>query len=318
MKEDFTDNKEGEALQVDFLRLENARIMENRDRSKPKVLVPVLLFLTTIITTTIAGALFEGAELLVNPADIVLGVPFAAALLFILGTHEFAHYIAARAHGVSTTLPLFIPAPPLPPLIGTFGAVIKMKSPIMTKRALVDIGASGPIAGFFASILMVYWGLEHSYLMPPGIVPEPGSFQLGSSIIFDTMLYMSFGVTETYEVYLHSVALAGWLGFFITALNLLPLGQLDGGHIVYAAMGDRFGPSGARRTTLLFGVLLIILGVFTWPGWIVWVVLIYIIGARHPFVPGGHIPLDASRRFICVVSLIVFVLTFMPSPVYII
>ncbi|HHL40473.1 MAG TPA: site-2 protease family protein [Deltaproteobacteria bacterium] len=280
--------------------------MERRSR------LPLVLFLFTVATTVTAGAFYEGINPFAEPLGLVKGVPFSTALLLILGTHEMGHYLASKRHGVRATLPFFIPAPPFPPMIGTFGAVIKMKSPIMTRRALVDIGASGPLAGFVVAVLVLAAGLAVSDVRPAE--PQPGLFWLGSSILFDIMSGLIIGpVPEGHDIYLNSVAFAGWIGLFITSMNLLPIGQLDGGHIVYALLG------GLHRTVSVATVaVLLVLGNFTWPGWIVWALLGVIIGVGHPPVLDGHRRLDARRKALGAASLIVFVLTFIPSPFYII
>jgi len=278
---------------------------------RPKKLLPVLLFAATIITTVIAGALYTGADILSNPYDITKGIPFSAALLVILGTHEMGHYLASRRHGVATTLPTFIPGPPFPPMIGTFGAVIKLKSPIMTKGALVDIGAAGPLAGFAVAVAATVIGLEYSTLIPAPHMED--TLALGNSLIFRFLTYCIVGtVPEGKELMLHPVAFAGWIGFFVTAMNLLPIGQLDGGHIVYAILGVRH-----RQFSFAMVGVLVILGIFAWPGWLVWAILITIVGMRHPPVGDQQMPMDRRRKVLCALSLLAFILTFMPTPFYI-
>ena len=278
----------------------------------PDVLLPALLFAATVVTTVIFGAFYEGVNPFDDPWSLLRGVPFSAALLLILGTHEFGHYFASRRHGVSTTLPYFIPAPPIPPvMIGTFGAVIKLRSPVYRKGALVDIGAAGPLAGFVVAVVAAVVGLSLSEVRP---VPVDGlSLGLGDSIVFSAISYLVNGpIPEGHDVYLGSVAFAAWIGFFITALNLLPIGQLDGGHIIYALVGPVH-----RRVSFAAIALLVVAGLFTWPGWIVWAVLVTIIGTRHPPVVDEAVPLDGRRRAAAAASFIVFVLTFTPVPFYI-
>jgi len=279
---------------------------------KPKVLLPAILFTVTAITTTLAGALQQGADVLADPWSIVKGVPFSLSLLLILGTHELGHFMASRRHGVATTLPTFIPGPPFPPMIGTFGAVIRIKSPITTKAALVEIGASGPLAGFVVALFVTWWGLDHSAVIPRSAAA--GSLGLGSSLIFHALSYITVGpIPATHDVMLHPVAFAGWIGFFVTAMNLLPIGQLDGGHIVYSLLGARH-----RLFSMLMIAALAILGALTWPGWFVWAALILIIGIWHPPVEDQREPMDPERRLIAASALAVFVLTFIPTPFYII
>lgn len=279
---------------------------------RPKVFLPVLLFAITVATTTLAGALQQGANVLVDPWSLAKGVPFSLSLLLILGTHELGHFLASRRHGITTTLPTFIPGPPFPPMIGTFGAVIRIKSPITTKAALVEIGASGPLAGFVVALFVTWWGLDHSIIIPRN--EAAGSLGLGSSLIFHALSYITVGpIPATHDVSLHPVAFAGWIGFFVTAMNLLPIGQLDGGHIVYSVLGARH-----RLFSLLMIAALAILGALTWPGWFIWAALILIIGIWHPPIEDQREPMDTKRRLIAASALAVFVLTFIPTPFYII
>jgi membrane-associated protease RseP (regulator of RpoE activity) len=309
---------------------DNQKILYNQYIDRPKVLVPVILFVLTVITTMASGALFEGIDIFEHPGKILHGAPFSLSLLLILGTHELGHYIASRRHGVITTLPMFIPAPPIPPMIGTFGAVIRIKSPISTKNELVDIGASGPLAGFVIALIVTAIGLKYSTVVPVAyshasqlgsslilILPTAysgGYIGVGSSIIFKALSYLMLGpVPVGSGLILHPVAFAGWIGFFITAMNLLPLGQLDGGHIIYAIIGREH-----RRFSIAMVGFLVALGLWQWPGWIVWAVLISIIGLRHPSIEDQHIPMDSGRKRTTAAALIVFALTFIPTPFYIV
>ncbi len=274
--------------------------------------VPLLLLFVTLFTTIMAGALYQGAEVLNHPQELLLGLPFSISLLLILGTHELGHYIASRRHGVLTTWPLFIPAPPIPPMIGTFGAVIRIKSPITTKNALVDIGAAGPLSGFVMACLVTFIGLRSSAITP--VMHGTGAMGLGSSLIFQGLTYLAHGpVPQGFDVYLNPVAFAGWIGFFVTAMNLLPLGQLDGGHVIYALLAERQMP-----LSLLLVAVMAVLGYFTWPGWFIWAALIAIIGLRHPPIEDHHISMDRRRKLTTMASIVVFVLTFMPTPFYIV
>lgn len=277
-----------------------------------KRLLPAVLFVITVITTVTAGALYEGADIIHYPGLIAKGVPFSLSLLLILGTHELGHFIASRRHGVVTTYPTFIPGPPIPPMIGTFGAVIKIKSPITTRNALVDIGAAGPLSGFAVAVIVTAIGLKYSTVMP--LRHTGGSLGLGDSLIFYILSYAVVGpVPEGYDVYLHSVAFAGWIGFFVTAMNLLPMGQLDGGHIVYALIGPRH-----RLFSIFMVAVLVLLGIVAWPGWLLWALLITIIGMWHPPVPDRHMPMDGRRKAVSALAAAVFILTFMPTPFYIV
>lgn len=284
----------------------------NPGYKKPNARLPLILFLVTVLTTVTAGALYEGANPLADPWSLIKGVPFSASLMFILGTHELGHFIASRRHGVVTTYPTFIPGPPIPPMIGTFGAVIRIKSPITTKRALVDIGAAGPLSGFVVAIAVTIIGLNMSEVART--VATGTSLGLGDSLMFKFLGWLTFGaIPEGHDVMLHPVAFAGWLGFFVTAMNLLPMGQLDGGHVVYALIGPRH-----RLFSRLMVVFLVIVGILTWPGWLIWAVLISLLGLWHPPVEDQHVAMDTRRKLTSIATIAVFVLTFIPRPFYIV
>lgn len=272
------------------------------DRS---VKVPVILFCATVLTTLAAGAVQEGTDPLLHPAGLLRGIPFSFTLMAILLTHEMGHYIASRRHGVRASLPYFIPSPTF---IGTFGAFIKMKSPIYSKTALLDIGAAGPLAGFVAALIAVGFGLAHSHITT--IRPGGGTLQLGSPLVFLLFQGWIFGpLPPNSDIVLHPVAFAGWIGLFVTSLNLIPIGQLDGGHILYAIVGRR-----ARYVGLVMIGILVAFGFTGWEGWFLWAVLPLIFGLDHPPVLDTHAPLDATRRRIGWITLAVFVLTFIPVP----
>ena len=272
--------------------------------------IHVILFILTVITTTIAGAMLSGVNPLENPDKIYLGLRFSLPLLLILLVHEFSHYFMSRKHHVSASLPYFIPAPP-PFIIGTFGAIIKMKPPIFDRRALIDIGASGPIGGFAISIIALIIGLSYSDIIPLEEARKiEGGFSLGNSILFYIIAKIVLNINpDKYEILLHPVAFAGWIGFLVTSLNLLPIGQLDGGHIVYALFGERH--EWIAKATI---PVLILLGIIFWEGWLIWAFLLILIGYKHPPVVYPQIQLDRKRRIIGWVSLAIFILTFTPTP----
>jgi len=266
----------------------------------------IVLFVLTFISTLTVGAMHEGIDVVAEPIRIYKGWPFSIALLLILLFHEFSHYLASKKHGIEASLPYFIPAPTL---FGTFGAVIKMKSPITTKNALIDIGASGPIAGFIISVIATIIGLSFSRIMP--VHDTANMLSLGDSLLFKGLASAILGaVPDNQDVYLHPVALAGWIGFFVTSLNLIPVGQLDGGHILYALLGDKH----AIISKLLVGIMFI-MGVFLWDGWIIWGILLIILGFRHPPIVYSEMPLDPKRKIIGWISLAIFILTFTPVPI---
>ena len=197
----------------------------------------ILLFILTFFSTLIAGAMFQkGIDIFKEPLRIYEGLPFSLSLMTILLGHELSHYFASKKHHTEATLPYFIPAPIT--LIGTFGAFIKMKSPIQTRSALIDIGASGPIAGFILSVIASIIGLSYSTVV--AATDTKGALGLGNSVLFSLLTHTIIGVTpDSQDILLHPIAFAGWIGLFVTALNLIPVGQLDGGHIVYAFIGER-------------------------------------------------------------------------------
>lgn len=266
----------------------------------------ILLFALTFLSTLAVGALQENIDLLKQPYEIYRGLPFSLTLLIILLSHEFSHFLASRVHHVDATLPYFIPAPTL---FGTLGAFIKMKSPITTRNALVDIGASGPIAGFIVSVAATAVGLTLSRVIP--IDKVSGEFLFGPSLLFVGMMKMIIGtIPPNSAVDLHPVAFAGWIGFFVTFLNLIPVGQLDGGHIAYAFLGEKH----MRLSKVLIAVL-VFLGVFVYEGWLVWAVLLLFLGLRHPPIVYSEIPLDSRRKMVGYATLVIFILTFTPVPI---
>lgn len=268
----------------------------------------IILFILTFLSTLTVGALEEGINIIKDPLQVYKGLPFSVTLLGILLAHELSHYLSSRKHRVEATLPYFIPAPTL---FGTFGAFIKMKSPIATRNALMDIGASGPIAGFVLSVFACVFGLFFSNVAPVGRLA--GGFRLGDSLLFGWLSKLIVGpVPADFDVVLNPIAFAGWIGFFVTSLNLIPVGQLDGGHIAYALLGERH----ANVSKVLIGVL-VLLGFFVWEGWMVWAVLLIILGFRHPPIMYSTIPLDPKRKLIGWLALVIFVLTFTPVPVVI-
>ncbi len=266
----------------------------------------VLLFILTFITTLLAGTMLNGIIPWEQPEKIYVGLPFSLTLLLILMAHELSHYFMSRKHKVPATLPYFIPAPTL---IGTFGAIIKMRSPIYDRRSLIDIGAAGPIGGFVVSVFVVMIGLSLSEVKPSGEIKEGIVF--GSSILFSFFSDVIFHIDpDKYDIILHPVAFAGWVGLLVTSLNLLPIGQLDGGHITYALFGEKH--CAIAKTVI---PILILLGIFYWAGWMIWAVLMLIIGYRHPPVVYPEIQLDRKRKIIGWTCLVIFILTFTVAPI---
>src|SRR5262245_6889787 len=198
-------------------------------------LLHIVLFLATLVTTSMAGAFQQGANPLANPAALLDGLPFSATLMSILLFHEMGHYLLARVHGVWASLPYFIPGPPL--FVGTFGAFIRMKTTPANRRALFDVGAAGPWAGGLLAIPAAVIGLSLSEVRALNPLDE-GGIILGDSFLFSSLPRLVLGVSPNEaSIVLHPIALAGWFGLFVTFLNLLPVGQLDGGHVMYSLFG---------------------------------------------------------------------------------
>ena len=269
-----------------------------------------LLFVGTALTTTAAGAFQLGENPFTDPASLVSGLPFSATLLLILFCHEMGHYGFARWHGIQTTLPYFIPG--LPFLVGTFGAFIKMNGMPRNRAALFDVGAAGPWAGMVIALPAVALGLSWSEVRPQ----EPGveiPFALGTSFLFDLMGTLVLGVDmDEVDVMLHPVAVAGWFGFFVTFLNLLPVGQLDGGHVSYALFGQRHRIVARAFLFLLLTLYLLPGG---WNGWLIWAALLFfVLRVDHPDTADRDTPLDGTRRRLAWATVVIFFATFMPVP----
>ncbi len=269
--------------------------------------LPVLhigLFLITLCCTIVAGALQQGINPIDNPLLLWKGIPFSFTLLLILGTHEFGHYFMSRKHHINVTLPYFIPAPSI---VGTFGAFIKMKSPIMDRRILLDVGAAGPLAGLCVTVPVLLVGLFLSEVRYESV--ETG-FSLGSSMLFSIMSWLVHGsLPDSANLILHPVAFSGWIGLLVTSLNLLPVGQLDGGHVAFAIIGPRQGI--VAKVVL---ITLVILGALGWIGWLVWALILVFMGIHHPPVIYDWIPLDTKRKVVGWITISVFVMTFTPVP----
>jgi membrane-associated protease RseP (regulator of RpoE activity) len=286
--------------------------------------IHISLFLLTIFTTLVVGARLQfnflhGYPLFINdpnffplrwiwqqPSRLLLGFPFCASLLGILFAHEMGHFLYSVRHRVYATLPFFIPAPTP---IGTFGAFIQIRSRFQSRHALFDIGIAGPIAGFLIAVPLALLGLAWSVPLPFGTEAQMG---IGHPPVFE-LLFGLLKVTGWFpgvplsEMFFHPVALAAWIGMLATALNLLPGGQLDGGHIIYALRPSLHGP-----VTLTSMILLVPLAFFFWPGWLIWVFGL-LLTRRHPWVP-DHPALDGNRRLLAFTALLIFALTFTPEP----
>jgi membrane-associated protease RseP (regulator of RpoE activity) len=288
--------------------------------------VYALFFFLTILTTMVVGArmefnfrhdlpplslsdetlsFFPIVWALKEPARLLWGIPFSATLMFILFSHEMGHYLYCHYYGVDATLPLFVP---FPSLIGTMGAFIRIKSRIRSRSALFDIGIAGPIAGFVPACIALAAGLGVSKVVPASVAPPS---DIGFPLIFHAMNRLVHGshAVSLHRLCLHPVAIAAWVGMLATALNLLPGGQLDGGHIVFSV-----SPRWHRTISTLTILVLIPLALYRWVGWLLWAVVLRITGMRHPMVP-EYPEITRSRRWIALCGVIMLLLTFMPTPV---
>ena len=310
-------------------------------RSNPYI--NLILFVVTLLSVMAAGALY-GLEELPPPGVlpalklfISRGWPFAVSMIAILGAHEFGHYLAGRYHGVHVTLPYFIPFPFSP--FGTMGAFINMKEPPRNKRHLLDIGIAGPLSGLIVAIPVLLIGLSLSDLGALPLAPSTEvSYSLeGNSILYLFLKFISFGklipapvsfgdVSPVMywlryfftgqpfpfggmDVMLHPVAWAGWAGILVTALNLIPAGQLDGGHMVYVLLGK----ARARKLWPVIMVLLLVLGV-VWSGWWLWAGIIFLLGRTYAEPLDQITELDPPRKALAVLAIVVFLITFTPVP----
>lgn len=282
----------------------------------------VFLFLLTILTTLIVGvhladnyaahvpifdldiswAFFTG--LLEHPGHLWAGAPYSVTILGILLAHELGHYFTCRHYHIDATYPYFIPAPTL---IGTMGAFIRIKSPLVTRQELFDVGISGPIAGFVVAIPAL---ILSAWQAGSRLAPAPyGSITLGHPLALSLLARAFHPGLEAAHLALTPVGCGVWVGLFATALNLLPMGQLDGGHIVYAVFGRKH-----RYVSIGFFIALIPLGVFCWAGWIFWAVLMLFLGLRHPAPLIDSEPVSRGRKVLALLALAMFIFCFTFSP----
>jgi membrane-associated protease RseP (regulator of RpoE activity) len=279
-----------------------------------------LLLLLTIGSTTFVGADhyasflgdFRPATSLPMPfaALLVHGLWYSGTILAILGCHELGHYFACRYYDVDASLPFFLPAPLL--LTGTFGAFIRIREPIPTKRMLFDIGIAGPIAGFVVAVPALFIGLWMSRLVQ--LPPDFSGVTLGEPLLFKLATQLVWGSTpDTVSLNLHPIGFAAWFGLLATALNLFPIGQLDGGHISYAVLGRR-----SSHVTLVMIAVAVSLTYFS-TSWVVWtgmiIVMLIVFGRHHPRTFDEDEPLDPTRKVLAVVALVMFILCFTPAPI---
>jgi membrane-associated protease RseP (regulator of RpoE activity) len=273
---------------------------------KSKPIINIILLVATVFTTLLVGSINRGGNPFVHILDLIKGIPFSFSIIVILGSHELGHYLMARRQGVDATLPYFLPIPH--PLVGTMGAFIRIKSIIPNRNALIKVGVAGPLVGFLVALPVTIVGLKFSTLQ--AVSGNKGGIALGSSLLFHFLSKLFFSnVPNGYDVMLHPVAFAGWLGFFVTALNLIPVGQLDGGHIAYAVLGK------FQRIIMIVVVAVMVLLGLRWPGWYFWAVLTLLLGLRHPKPQDEITPLGTNEKILALVALIILILTFMPVPI---
>ncbi len=263
--------------------------------------VAVALFAATLLSVLLVGAEYEQADSLLG------GWPFALSLLGILMAHEMGHYLVARWLKVPASLPYFIPMPVS--LLGTMGAVIQTRAPTRNRRDLLLLGASGPLAGMVVAVPVLFLGLAGSQV---GLIPQGfGSFQEGNSLLYAAAKFLVFGrflPSGGMDVFINAVALAGWAGLLVTALNLIPAGQLDGGHVAYALLGR----SARWLTWVVVGVLLALSP--QWQGWLLWAALVLLLGRVHAVPLDDVTPLRAGDKLLAALAILVFVLVFIPIP----
>lgn len=264
--------------------------------------INLVLAIATVITTMFVGSFLFGADPISKPSDVLKGIPFAIAIMTVLGAHEAGHYLVAKKHGMRTSLPYFIP---FPNMIGTMGALIKHRGPIPNRKALFDVGVSGPLIGLFVSIIVTIIGL----LQPPVQIQGGFQVQLGIPPLFE---FLARIIPTSEASTMHPIAFAGWVGMFVTALNLIPAGQLDGGHVLRAMLGDK-----ASHVSTVMPFLLISLGFYVTyfqksDGflWVVWgLFLSFFAAAGHPKPLDDEIPLGKGRMALGVFAFIMGMLS---------
>jgi hypothetical protein len=292
------------------------------------------LALVTIISVLFTGASYECQCIPATPGDWLSGIPMMLGMMAILLAHEFGHYFAAKHHRVAVTLPYFIPLPIISP-VGTMGAFIQLRQPFKTKKQLFDIGVAGPLGGLIFAIPLIFWGVAGSTIQQ--IDRGANSVLEGNSIFYllvkywihgqllpsfdryqDLPLWQEFlrllaGILPSgggADIFINSVAFAAWFGLFVTAMNLLPVGQLDGGHIIYCLLGEK-----ARWLGLVLVGMMFVLGVFWWTGWLLWAMLVFlVIGPGHPPPLNDLPPLGWPRTVLAYLMIFIFIILFMPNP----
>jgi len=297
-------------------------VWQRRQKFQDRIWLHVLLFGLTIASTALAGAIayagflddFTGSTKLPMPmvSLYLRGFWYGATILAILGCHELGHYFACRYYDVDASLPFFIPVPFL--LTGTMGAFIRIREPIPSKKMLFDIGIAGPIAGFVVAVPALFIGLSMSHVVR---VPADaaGMLELGEPLLFKAASWLIWGTqADGYSLNMHPMAFAAWFGMLATALNLFPIGQLDGGHIAYSVLGPRWS------TYMTYAMLSVAIGLSLFASsWIVWTgmlaLMLIVFGPRHPRVFDEEVPLSRTRLALAAFAVLMFVLCFTPAPI---
>ncbi len=299
--------------------------------------INLILGIITLISVLFTGAMYESksGDLPTTLAAWASGLPMMFAMMSILTAHEFGHYFAARYHKVAATLPYFIPLPaPISP-VGTLGAFIQLRSPFKTKKQLFDIGVAGPLGGLIFALPLIIWGVLNAPIQQ--LTHEGNSMLEGNSIFYLGIKYFIHGqLLPSFNQYadlstlkefslllmgivpsgggtdimINSFTLAAWFGLFVTAMNLLPVGQLDGGHLAYCLLGNK-----SRWLGLTLVSIMVLAGIFTWSGWLLWSILVFfVVGVGHPAPLNDLAPLGTARKILAYVMIIVFIILFMPMP----
>lgn len=277
----------------------------------------ILLFLVTVVTTTVVGIShyvsfasdFGTHPVLLGRAVLLQAFAYSAAVLGILGAHEMGHYVACRWYDVDATLPFFLP---FPSLSGTLGAVIKIREAFPTRRALFDVAVAGPIGGFVVLLPLLFWGMRLSNVLP--VPPHMNGWTLGEPLLFKLATWLQFGrIPDGSSVNIHPIVFAAWFGMLATAWNLLPFGQLDGGHLTYATLGDR---SRFFSLATVAGAIVMCFISYSWVLMtLMMVTMLYFLGPRHPSVIDEHEPLGAGRYALAVFALVMLIVCFTPVPI---
>jgi membrane-associated protease RseP (regulator of RpoE activity) len=314
--------------QYEFLDLDapsSAEAFSSEFRARPRrknLLLALGLFFLTVISTLAVGAQLAIAyannepafahdfnplaplqHAWANPRILLLGIPFSFTLLGILLAHELGHYFACRYYGIDASYPYFVPAPTL---IGTMGAFIRIHSPILNRRALFDVGIAGPAVGFALAVPALIVGILHSKVIPGA--NDNAVIVFGNPLVVKLVVLVFRPNVPLGWLLLNPVSRAAWVGFFATALNLLPAGQLDGGHIVYSVIPE-------KHSRVSIGVILALLPLgLLWSGWLMWAALLMLLGFRHPRLMNRWEPLDSRRRAWALAALVMFALCFTPMP----